>query len=123
MRGHRGGSERGAGRPGGTARHRPRRSGARPPSLGGAPAARGLTPRAAQAPAPPKPPAPAPPCTRAQKPAPRRLWCVAVAEPADADDRLVEEAADLIYHLYVLLAARGVDLARVEDELTARSQA
>ncbi len=39
---------------------------------------------------------------------------------AESDDRLAEEAADLIFHLYVLLAACGVDLARVEEELAAR---
>ncbi len=39
---------------------------------------------------------------------------------AESDERLVEEAADLVFHLYVLLAARGVDLARVEEELAAR---
>ena len=33
---------------------------------------------------------------------------------------LVEEAADLVYHLYVLLASRGVDIAAVEDELARR---
>jgi phosphoribosyl-ATP pyrophosphohydrolase/phosphoribosyl-AMP cyclohydrolase len=37
-----------------------------------------------------------------------------------ADGRLTEEAADLIFHLYVLLAVAGVDIASVEDELTAR---
>ena len=46
---------------------------------------------------------------------------VAVAALDETDERLVEEAADLVYHLYVLLAARGVDLARVEDALRARS--
>ena len=30
---------------------------------------------------------------------------------AESDERLAEEAADLVFHLYVLLAARGVDLA------------
>ena len=34
--------------------------------------------------------------------------------------RVAEEAADLVYHLYVLLASRGVDLAAVEDELARR---
>ena len=38
-----------------------------------------------------------------------------------ADDRLVEEAADLVYHLYVLLAARGIDLAQCEDVLASRA--
>src|SRR6478609_385800 len=46
---------------------------------------------------------------------------VAVAALDESDERLVEEAADLVYHLYVLLAARGIDLSRVEDVLTARA--
>ena len=36
---------------------------------------------------------------------------VAVAALDESDERLVEEAADLVYHLYVLLAARGLDVA------------
>jgi phosphoribosyl-AMP cyclohydrolase / phosphoribosyl-ATP pyrophosphohydrolase len=36
------------------------------------------------------------------------------------DGRLAEEAADLVYHLYVLLAVAGVDVADVEDELARR---
>ena len=44
-----------------------------------------------------------------------------VAALDEADERVVEEAADLVYHLYVLLAARGVDIARVEDELSRRA--
>jgi phosphoribosyl-ATP pyrophosphohydrolase/phosphoribosyl-AMP cyclohydrolase len=36
------------------------------------------------------------------------------------DGRLAEEAADLIYHLYVLLAVAGVDVADVEDVLAGR---
>jgi len=36
--------------------------------------------------------------------------------------RLVEEVADLWFHTYVLLAARGLDPARVEDELTRRAR-
>jgi phosphoribosyl-ATP pyrophosphohydrolase/phosphoribosyl-AMP cyclohydrolase len=43
-----------------------------------------------------------------------------VAALDESDERVVEEAADLVYHLYVLLAARGLDLAAVEDELRAR---
>jgi phosphoribosyl-ATP pyrophosphohydrolase/phosphoribosyl-AMP cyclohydrolase len=38
----------------------------------------------------------------------------------ESDKRLVEESADLVYHLYVLLASRGVDVAAVEDELARR---
>jgi phosphoribosyl-AMP cyclohydrolase / phosphoribosyl-ATP pyrophosphohydrolase len=45
---------------------------------------------------------------------------LAVAALDEGDDRVVEEAADVVYHLYVLLAARGVDLAAVEDELQRR---
>jgi phosphoribosyl-ATP pyrophosphohydrolase len=47
---------------------------------------------------------------------------VVTAALAEGDERLVSEAADLVYHLYVLLAARGVDLAAVEDELAARAR-
>jgi phosphoribosyl-ATP pyrophosphohydrolase/phosphoribosyl-AMP cyclohydrolase len=46
---------------------------------------------------------------------------VSVAALDESDERVVEEAADLIYHLYVLLAARGLDIARVEEKLAARS--
>jgi phosphoribosyl-AMP cyclohydrolase / phosphoribosyl-ATP pyrophosphohydrolase len=46
---------------------------------------------------------------------------LAVAALDESDERVVEEAADLVYHLYVLLAARGIDVAWVEDELNRRS--
>jgi phosphoribosyl-AMP cyclohydrolase / phosphoribosyl-ATP pyrophosphohydrolase len=46
---------------------------------------------------------------------------LSVAALDESDERVVEEAADLVYHLYVLLAARGLDVAQVEDELRARS--
>ena len=36
------------------------------------------------------------------------------------DGRLVEEAADVLFHLYALLAISGVDIAEVEDELASR---
>jgi phosphoribosyl-AMP cyclohydrolase / phosphoribosyl-ATP pyrophosphohydrolase len=45
---------------------------------------------------------------------------VAVAALDESDERVVEEAADLVYHLYVLLAARGLDVADVEAELARR---
>ena len=46
---------------------------------------------------------------------------VEAAISAGADDgRLVEEAADVLFHLYVLLAVAGVDIADVEAELAAR---
>src|SRR6266576_1114775 len=38
------------------------------------------------------------------------------------DGRLVSEAADVLFHLYVLLAVAGVDLADVEDELAHRKR-
>ena len=44
-----------------------------------------------------------------------------VAALDEGDERVIEEAADLVYHLYVLLAARGLDLAQVEDELSKRT--
>jgi phosphoribosyl-ATP pyrophosphohydrolase/phosphoribosyl-AMP cyclohydrolase len=40
----------------------------------------------------------------------------------ESDERLVEESADLVYHLYVLLASRGLDVAAVEDELARRAR-
>ncbi len=46
---------------------------------------------------------------------------LAVAALDENDERVVEEAADVIFHLYVLLASRGIDLARVEDELNRRT--
>ncbi|HEY4346134.1 MAG TPA: bifunctional phosphoribosyl-AMP cyclohydrolase/phosphoribosyl-ATP diphosphatase HisIE [Gaiellaceae bacterium] len=47
---------------------------------------------------------------------------VMVAAFSETDERVVSEAADLVYHLYVLLAARGIDISAVEDELEARSR-
>lgn len=45
----------------------------------------------------------------------------AAGEPDDAGrQHLVREAADLIYHLFVMLASRGADLAEVEAELARR---
>jgi phosphoribosyl-ATP pyrophosphohydrolase/phosphoribosyl-AMP cyclohydrolase len=38
------------------------------------------------------------------------------------DGRLVEEAADVLFHLYVLLAVAGVDVAEVDAELAARAR-
>ncbi len=46
---------------------------------------------------------------------------VVVAALDEDDGRVVEEAADLIYHLYVLLASRGIDVARVDDVLNGRA--
>ena len=45
----------------------------------------------------------------------------AAAEPDSAGcDHLVHEAADLIYHLWVMLAARDIPLADLEAELARR---
>jgi len=44
----------------------------------------------------------------------------AIAATAN-DGRLVSEAADVLFHLYVLLAVAGVDVSEVEDELARRS--
>ena len=47
---------------------------------------------------------------------------VVTAALAESDERLVAESADLIYHLYVLLASRGLDIAAVDDELARRAR-
>ena len=44
----------------------------------------------------------------------------ALAGAGESDQRVVEELADLWFHTYVLLAARGLDIAAVERELRAR---
>jgi len=44
----------------------------------------------------------------------------ALAGANESDERLIEELADLWFHSYVLLAARGLDPAAVEDELLRR---
>ena len=46
---------------------------------------------------------------------------VTVAALDESDERVIEEAADLVYHLYVLLAARGLDVADVEAALERRN--
>ena len=45
---------------------------------------------------------------------------VILAAKGQGDGRLVEESADLVYHLLVLLLARGQSWAAVEDELSRR---
>ncbi len=44
----------------------------------------------------------------------------ALAGVSESDERVIEELADLWFHSYVLLAARGLDPAAVEDELARR---
>ena len=46
----------------------------------------------------------------------------ALAGTGESDERLVSELADLWFHSYVLLAARGLDPAAVERELQARHE-
>lgn len=45
----------------------------------------------------------------------------AIAAVAEDRERLIAEAADLLYHLVVLLEARGVTLAEVEAALSTRT--
>jgi phosphoribosyl-ATP pyrophosphohydrolase len=45
---------------------------------------------------------------------------VVLAVKGQGDERVIEEIADLYYHSLVLLAARGLNLAQVEAELTRR---
>jgi phosphoribosyl-ATP pyrophosphohydrolase/phosphoribosyl-AMP cyclohydrolase len=44
----------------------------------------------------------------------------ALAGVGESDERLLEELADLWFHSYVLLAARGLDPAAVDEELRRR---
>jgi len=45
---------------------------------------------------------------------------VIVAAKGETDDRIIYETADLFYHALVLLAARGLTWAQVEEELARR---
>ncbi len=47
---------------------------------------------------------------------------VVVAALAESDERVVSEAADLWFHLLLLLRARGLDPTAVEDELANRAR-
>jgi phosphoribosyl-ATP pyrophosphohydrolase len=47
---------------------------------------------------------------------------VILAAKGQGNQRLLEETADLIYHLWVLLVARGLSLADVEAILAQRHQ-
>ena len=46
----------------------------------------------------------------------------AIAAVAEGRERMVAEAADVLYHLLVVLHARGITLAEVEAELEARTR-
>jgi phosphoribosyl-ATP pyrophosphohydrolase len=45
---------------------------------------------------------------------------VILAAKAQGDQRLIEETSDLLYHLLVLLSARGLVFEQVEAELARR---
>jgi phosphoribosyl-AMP cyclohydrolase / phosphoribosyl-ATP pyrophosphohydrolase len=45
---------------------------------------------------------------------------VARAAREESDERVAEEAADVLYHLAVLLRSRGLSLADAEEALSAR---
>jgi phosphoribosyl-ATP pyrophosphohydrolase len=45
-----------------------------------------------------------------------------IAAVGEDRDRVIAEAADLLYHLFVVLHARGVKLGEVEAELGARTR-
>ncbi len=45
---------------------------------------------------------------------------IIIAAKGEGDDRVIYESADLIYHLLVLLAARGLTWEQVEEELARR---
>lgn len=47
---------------------------------------------------------------------------VVISALAEDDERLVSEAADLWFHLLLLLRARGLDPAAIEDELRRRDR-
>jgi phosphoribosyl-ATP pyrophosphohydrolase len=47
---------------------------------------------------------------------------VFLATKSQGDQRLIEETADLFYHILVLLSLRGLSLQQVEDELARRHQ-
>jgi phosphoribosyl-ATP pyrophosphohydrolase len=46
----------------------------------------------------------------------------AIAAVSEDEDRMVAEAADVLYHLLVVLHARGIALDEVEAELAARTR-
>lgn len=47
---------------------------------------------------------------------------LALATLAESDGRVTDEAADVIYHLLVLLSQRGIGLSEVVDELERRHE-
>ena len=47
---------------------------------------------------------------------------VILASKSEGSQRLIEESSDLIYHLFVLLAYKGLSLKQVKEELSKRHQ-
>ena len=47
---------------------------------------------------------------------------VLLASKSEGDQRLIEETADLIYHLFVLLAYKEISLESIQNELRKRHQ-
>ncbi len=47
---------------------------------------------------------------------------VIIAAKGQGDQRIIEEVSDLFYHTLVLLSAKGLKLADVEEELRKRHQ-
>lgn len=45
---------------------------------------------------------------------------VLFASKDEGSERLIEESADLLYHLFVLLSYKGITLAQVKQELARR---
>ncbi len=45
---------------------------------------------------------------------------IIIAAKGEGDDRVIYESADLVYHLLVLLAQRGLSWEQVEAELSRR---
>lgn len=45
---------------------------------------------------------------------------IIIASRDEGDQRLIEESADLIYHLFVLLSFKGLTLDQVKEELALR---
>ena len=45
---------------------------------------------------------------------------LALAGAAQGDDKVIEESADLLFHMLVLLRARGVSLSQVVSQLESR---
>jgi len=47
---------------------------------------------------------------------------VILASKSEGEQRLVEETADLVYHLFVLLALKDISLDKIKQELKKRHQ-